>query len=263
MNAEDSTGRNDSRTVKLIIEYDGTDFSGWQAQENGPSIQVAIEKAIFLITGERLRIVGSGRTDAGVHALGQVATFRTSSTVPGQRFAAALNAKLPKSITITSSCDVSGEFHPGKNATSKKYRFRILNRLMRPALLNNRVFHFPPELDIAAMREAAGHLIGKHDFKSFTVASSIKEAGYVREIYSLEVLTTGQEVIIEISGSGFLHNMVRIIAGTLLDVGRGRLKPVDMPEIIRACNRKASGPTLPGNGLYLVEVKYAEDTPSE
>jgi tRNA pseudouridine38-40 synthase len=192
-----------------------------------------------------------------------VAIFRTTSSVPGQRFAAALNGKLPKSITITSSCDVPAEFHPRKNALSKKYRFRILNRLMRPALLNNRVFHFPPELDIAVMREATRHLVGKHDFKSFTVASSIKEAGYVREIYSLEVLTHGQEVIIEVCGSGFLHNMVRIIAGTLLDVGRGRLKPADIPGIIKACNRKMAGPTLPGNGLYLVEVNYAEDTPSE
>ncbi len=250
------------RTVRLLIEYDGTGYAGWQAQTNGPSIQVEIEQAIARVTGEKLRIAGSGRTDAGVHALGQVATFRTESDIGGERFAAALNSYLPPGIIVISSAWVSGGFHARKSARSKTYRYRVLNRAMRPALLRDKVYHFAPGLDVEAMREAAGHLVGLHDFRAFTPPSSERPAGYQREIFALEVARRGDEVVIEVAGSGFLHNMVRIIAGTLIGVGWGKMPPKEIPGIIASRDRKRAGPTAPACGLYLVSVDYGEDGPS-
>lgn len=249
-------------TVRLLIEYEGTDYSGWQAQTNGPSIQVEIEKAIAKVTGEKLRISGSGRTDAGVHALGQVATFRTESDIAGERFAAALNSYLPPDISVLSSGWVPGDFHARKSARAKTYRYRILNRTMRPALLREKVYHFAPRLDLEAMREAARHLVGRHDFRAFTPPSSERAAGCEREIFGLAVARRGDEVAIEVTGSGFLHNMVRIIAGTLIAVGRGQVSPDAIPGIIASCDRKRAGPTAPACGLYLVSVDYGEDGPS-
>ncbi len=250
------------RTVRLLVEYDGTDYSGWQVQANGPSIQEEIEKAVRKVTGEGVRIAGSGRTDAGVHALGQVATFRTGSDIAGERFAAALNSHLPADISVLSSGWVPSSFHARKSARGKTYRYRIFNRKMRPALLREKVCHFAAHLDIKAMRAAARHLVGRHDFRAFTPPSSERVAGYEREISALEVARQGDEVVIEVTGSGFLHNMVRIIAGTLIAVGRGKMPPKQIPEIIASCDRKRAGPTAPACGLYLVGVDYGEDGPS-
>jgi tRNA pseudouridine38-40 synthase len=250
------------RTVRLLIEYDGTDYSGWQAQTNGPSIQEEIERAIQRVTGEKVRIAGSGRTDAGVHALGQVATFGTDSNIAGERFAAALNSHLPADISVLDSAWVSNSFHARKAARGKTYRYRVFNRRVRPAILRNKVYHFVPALDLEAMRAAAAHLVGRHDFRAFTPPSSERVAGYEREIYSLELERAGDELVIEVTGSGFLHNMVRIVVGTLLEVGRGKLKPDALPEIVASRDRTRAGPTAPACGLYLLEVDYGENRPS-
>jgi tRNA pseudouridine38-40 synthase len=250
------------RTVRLLIEYDGTDYSGWQAQANGPSIQETIEAAIFKITAEKLRIAGSGRTDAGVHALGQVATFTTESDIPPERFAPALNGHLPEDISILCSEQVPETFHARKSALGKTYRYRIFNRRGRPALLRDKVYHFVPKLDLEAMRCAAAHMAGRHDFRAFTPTSSERPAGYEREVYSLDLRRDDQEVVIEVSGSGFLYNMVRIIAGTLIEVGRGRLASEELPGIIASRDRRRAGPTAAACGLYLVCVDYGESQPS-
>ena len=250
------------RTVRLLIEYDGADYSGWQAQINGPSVQEEIETAVFKTTGEKVRLNASGRTDAGVHALGQVATFRTESDLSPERIAAALNAHLPQAVAVLAADWAPAVFHPRKSARAKTYMYRILNRKTRPALDAGRVYHFARPLDIEAMRRAAGHLVGRHDFRSFTRPSSERPAGYEREIFNLEVIEHGGEVIIEVTGSGFLHNMVRIIAGTLIAVGRGATSADELPEIITARDREKAGPTAPACGLYLVRVDYGEDGPS-
>jgi len=250
------------RTVRLLIEYDGTPYSGWQAQANGSTIQEEIERSINKVTGESVRIAGSGRTDAGVHALGQVASFRTESDIAGERFAPALNSHLPPQIAILHSAWVPNSFHARKSAKGKTYRYRILNRRMRPALLRDKVYHFAPDLDIAAMRTAAAHIVGEHDFYAFTPPASERPMGYLREVYSLEIAQQGDEIVIDVSGSGFLHNMVRIIAGTLVEVGRGRMSADAIPAIIESRDRTQAGPTAPACGLYLVEVDYGEKKPS-
>jgi tRNA pseudouridine38-40 synthase len=246
------------RTVKLVIEYDGARYAGWQAQKNGPGIQEAVEQAIFRVTGERLRIAGSGRTDAGVHAQGQVATFKTESSIPAERFAAALNAHLPEDLAVLASEEVPASFHARKGARAKTYRYRILNRPARPALERGRVYHLVPKLDVEAMRRAARGLVGRHDFRAFTPVASVKPGGYEREIFALEVHKQGDEVVIEVTGSGFLHNMVRCIAGTLIEVGRGKLAPAAVKDILASRDRRRSGPTAPACGLYLVRVEYGE-----
>lgn len=248
------------RTIRLVIEYDGTRYAGWQAQKNDPGIQEEIERAIFRVTGEKLRVAGSGRTDAGVHALGQVASFKTESRIPAEKFAAALNAHLPEDIVVLASEEVPESFHARKSVVSKTYRYRILNRPARPALARGKVYHLVPKLDVEAMRRAARLLVGRHDFRAFTTAAcaAAKKGGCEREIFSLEVQRRGDEVDIEVAGSGFLHNMVRRIAGTLIEVGRGKLIPEEAAAILEARGARRSGPTAPACGLYLVKVEYGE-----
>jgi tRNA pseudouridine38-40 synthase len=245
-----------ARTIKLVIEYDGSNYAGWQAQKNGSGVQEAVEAAIFGVTGERLRIAGSGRTDSGVHALGQVATFKTASAIPATKFAAALNAHLPEDVAALSAEEVPADFHARKSVKSKTYRYRILNRPARPALERGRVYHLVPKLDIEAMRRSAKLLVGRHDFRAFTPVAAVKLGGYEREVFALEVTRRGDEVDIEVAGSGFLYNMVRCIAGTLIDVGRGRRPPEDVRAVIESRDRRRCGPTAPACGLYLVNVEY-------
>jgi len=246
------------RTIKLVIEYDGSNYAGWQAQKNGAGVQEAVERAIFRVTGERLRIAASGRTDAGVHALGQVATFRTESAIPAGKFAAALNAHLPADVAVLSSEEVPAGFHARKSVKSKTYRYRILNRPARPALDRGKVYHLVPKLDIEAMKRAARLLVGRHDFRAFTPVAAVKPGGYEREVFSLEVHRRGDRVDIEVSGSGFLYNMVRCIAGTLIEVGRGRRPPEDVKAVLDSRDRRKCGPTAPACGLCLVRVEYGE-----
>ncbi len=246
------------RTIKLVIEYDGANYAGWQAQKNGTGVQEAVEAAIFKVTGERLRIAGSGRTDAGVHALGQVATFKTASSVPTKKIAAALNAHLPEDVAVLSAEEAPAGFHARKSVRSKTYRYRILNRPARPALERGRVYHLVPRLDVEAMRKAARLLVGRHDFRAFTPIAAVKPGGYEREVFSLEVERSGDLVDITVAGSGFLYNMVRCIAGTLIEVGRGRRPPEDVKAVLASRDRRRCGPTAPACGLCMLKVEYGE-----
>lgn len=245
------------RNIKLIIEYDGTNYSGWQVQENGPSIQAEIENALLIITGEKIRIIGSGRTDAGVHARGQTANFKTESKMPADRFSYALNGVMPKDIVIKESCEIPEDFHARYSAKGKKYSYLILNSKFPSALLRNYAYHinYCERLDISRMRKAAECFAGTHDFAGFMSAgSSVKDT--IRTIYGITIGCSGELIKFTYEGNGFLYNMVRIITGTLVDVGIGKIKAEDIPEIIKSKDRKLAGATAPAHGLYLEEVYY-------
>ena len=241
--------------IKLIIEYDGKNYSGWQRQENANSIQSEIEKAIFKLTGNKITIHGSGRTDADVHALGQVCHFDTDDLIPPDNFAMALNTKLPYDIRVISSMQVDDEFHSRFDSKIKHYQYKIINRRRPLALDRHRAWHVVKHLDIDLMRHGAKHLLGEHDFATFMAAhSAIEDTN--RRIDKVSIEKIGDEITIDIVGNGFLRNMVRIIAGTLVNIGLGKNKPSDMIDIIKAKNRRAAGVTAPGYGLYLVSVEY-------
>ena len=243
------------RNIKLTIEYDGKKFNGWQKQPDKLNIQGEIENAIKEITGEEVELIGSGRTDAGVHAFGQVANFKTNSGLPIEKFAIAINSKLKKSIVIKEAEDVDEKFHSRYNAKQKTYRYVINNSGLSSAIYRNLETHIPQKLDIEEMKKAAKHFEGEHDFKAFK-ASGTSSKSSVRTIYKAEVIEEGNRIKIELTGNGFLYNMVRIISGTLVDVGLGKIKTEDIPNIIESEDRAKAGKTLPAHGLYLVEVKY-------
>ena len=243
------------RNIKLTLEYDGKKFNGWQKQPDKLNIQGEIENAIKEITGEEVELIGSGRTDAGVHAFGQVANFKTNSGLPIEKFAIAINSKLKKSIVIKEAEDVDEKFHSRYNAKQKTYRYVINNSKQGTAIYRDLECHIPMELDIEEMKKAAKHFEGEHDFKAFK-ASGTSSKSSVRTIYKAEVIEEGNRIKIELTGNGFLYNMVRIISGTLVDVGLGKIKTEDIPNIIESEDRAKAGKTLPAHGLYLVEVKY-------
>lgn len=241
--------------IKLIIEYDGSNYCGWQYQPNGTSIQQVIEDALFELTGERIRIHGSGRTDAGVHAIGQIASFATKSKILPEKFSHALNHKLPPDISIVSSCEVNEKFHARFSAVAKEYKYLILNRETRSPFYDNRAYRVNRELNIDAMKEAASKFAGTHDFKGF-MATGSQVIDTNRTITDISIEVNGDIVELNVRGTGFLYNMVRIIAGTILNCGLGRLDFIEIPEIILSGNRDSAGPTLPAYGLYLVKVFY-------
>ena len=243
------------RNIKLTIEYDGKDFNGWQKQPNKPNIQGEIERAIYNITKEEVDLIGSGRTDAGVHALGQVANFKTNSNIPIEKLALAINSQLKNSIIIKKAEEVDERFHSRYNAKHKTYRYIINNSPCGTAIYRNLEYCFPIKLDVAKMQEAAKYFKGEHDFKAFK-SSGTSAKNSVRTIYNASVKQEGEKIIIELTGNGFLYNMVRIISGTLLDVGLQKIKPEEIKNIIEEKDRKKAGKTLPAHGLYLVEVKY-------
>lgn len=243
------------RNIKLVIEYDGKSFNGWQKQPNKLNIQGEIEKAIEEITGEKIDLIASGRTDAGVHSLGQVANFKTNSTIDVEKIPYAINSKLKKSIVIKSAEEVPERFHSRYSVHSKTYRYTINNSKFGTALYRDMEYHFPIELDEKKMQKAAKFFEGEHDFKAFK-ASGTSSKSSVRTIYKATVERKGDRVIIELTGNGFLYNMVRIIAGTLIDVGIGKIKPEEVKEIIEKKERKNAGKTLPARGLCLLEVDY-------
>lgn len=243
------------RNIKLIIEYDGKSFNGWQKQPTKLNIQGEIEKAIGEITGEEIELIASGRTDAGVHSLGQTANFKTESNIPIEKFPIAINSKLKKSIVIKSAEEVEERFHSRYSVISKRYRYTINNSKYGSAIYRDMEYHFPIKLDVEEMKKAAKYFEGEHDFKAFK-ASGTSSKSSVRTIYKAEVIKEGERINIELTGNGFLYNMVRIISGTLLDVGLEKIKPEDIPGIIEAKDRKLAGRTLPAHGLYLVEVNY-------
>ena len=243
------------RNIKLTIEYDGKDFNGWQKQPNKLNIQGTIEKAIESIVGHEVNLTASGRTDAGVHSLGQVANFKTDSNIPIEKFAIAINSRLKKSIVIKSAEEVDERFHSRLNCKQKTYRYIINNSKQGTAIYRNLEYHISNELDVEKMQQAAKYFEGEHDFKAFK-ASGTSSKNSVRTIYKAEVYKKDEKVIIELTGSGFLYNMVRIISGTLVEVGMGKIQPEDVENIIKSQKRENAGKTLPAHGLYLVKVEY-------
>ena len=228
------------RNLKITLQYNGKNYCGWQKQPNALGIQGTVEKAIYEITKEEVKVTASGRTDAGVHALGQVANFKTESKIPAERLPDALNAKLPKDISIISCEEVDIDFHARYNACGKTYRYLS--------------YHVRYDLDLDKIRLEAKSLIGTHDFGGFmSSGSSVKDT--VRTIYDVDIQENDGMISIEVSGNGFLYNMVRIIVGTLVDIGRGRIKH-NMEEIINSKSRSMCGHTAPAHGLFLKKVNY-------
>lgn len=255
------------RNLKLTIEYDGTNYSGWQIQKYGVSIQGTIESALQKILQEKIWLIASGRTDAGAHALGQIANFKTNSKITSQRLQKALNGNLPDDIKITRIEEVPFSFHSRFNAKSKGYRYLILNQTYPSAFLKNRVYFYPYPLNIRLMRQEAKYLLGRHDFKSFCASGSsakdtirtIKRIT-IKKSYRLPLsacrLANASLLIIDIEADGFLYNMARNIVGTLIEIGRAKFPRGSLKEILYAKNRKLAGPTVPACGLYLLKVKY-------
>ncbi|MHB8732781.1 MAG: tRNA pseudouridine(38-40) synthase TruA [bacterium] len=255
------------RTLKLIVEYDGAGFCGWQRQrgsaaEGAPSVQATLEQAVAEIAGEPVPVAGAGRTDAGVHALGQVASLVTTSRIPASRFPAALNAHLPPAVRVVAAEEMPEGFHARYAATARTYRYEILNRPGPPALLRGLVHHVPEPLDVAAMHAAASALAGRHDFVAYRGAGTATKT----TICAVSAVAVGPgdeasefphpRVRIVITADRFLRHMVRMIAGTLIRVGLGRL-PVEAPgEFLNDPDNRRTGPTAPAHGLYLVRVDY-------
>jgi len=228
---------------------------GWQKQPNKLNIQGTIEKAIESITGEEIELNASGRTDSGVHSLGQVANFKTNSKLPIEKMAIAINSKLKKSIVIKKAEEVEENFHSRLSCKQKTYRYVINNSSEGSAIYRNLECHIPVKLNVDEMKIAAKYFEGEHDFKAFK-ASGTSSKSSIRKIYKAEVYEKGERIYIELTGNGFLYNMVRIIAGTLVDVGIGKIKPNEITKIIEEGKREKAGKTMPPQGLYLVEVKY-------
>lgn len=245
------------KRVKLIVAYDGTNYQGWQIQKNGVTIEEMLNRALRDLTGEEIHVLGSSRTDAGVHAMGNVAVFDTSARMPGEKFVYALNQRLPEDIRIQHSCEVPMDFHPRYQKTTKTYEYRILNReFPLPSFRLNTHFFYRP-LDEKRMQQAAEYLKGEHDFQSFCAAGAQVKTT-VRTIYELKVTRDGELITIQITGNGFLYNMVRIIAGTLMKIGQGEWEPEYIKEILEAKDRKKAGPTAPAKGLTLMEICYTD-----
>lgn len=243
------------RNIKLTIEYDGRDFNGWQKQPDKLNIQGTVENAIKAITGEDVELNASGRTDAGVHAFAQVANFKTNSNLPIEKFPLAINSKLKKSIIIKKAEEVDERFHSRLTCKRKTYRYVINNSFPGTAIYRNLEYHISTKLDIEKMQEAVKHFEGEHDFKAFK-ASGTSSKSSVRTIYKAEVHKVDEKIYIELTGNGFLYNMVRIISGTLVEVGLGKILPTDIPQIIEVGKRENAGKTLPAHGLYLLNVEY-------
>jgi tRNA pseudouridine38-40 synthase len=241
---------------KLTIEYDGTGFVGWQRQANGLSVQEALETAIARFCGERVTVHGAGRTDAGVHALGQTAHLDLTKMVPPEVLRSAVNHHLrPAAISILAAEPASDDFDARLSATNRVYLYRILNRRAPPALERGRVWHVAPPLDVGAMCEGARHLIGHHDFSTFR--DSLCQANSpLKTLDALDLHRMGDEIHIEARARSFLHRQVRNIAGTLKLVGLGRWHPDHVARALAARDRRAGGPTAPPDGLYLVEIRY-------
>jgi tRNA pseudouridine38-40 synthase len=247
------------KNIKLTIEYDGTNYSGWQNQDNAVTVQEKLEEAIKELTKEEVKLIGSGRTDSGVHARGQVANFFTNSTIPGEKFKYALNNILPGDIAIIESEEVDVNFHSRFDAVKKRYRYRIYNGEMPRPLYRNYSYHYKYNLDLDKMREAAKYLIGTHDFVSFMGSGSVVKTT-IRTIYKIDIQKLNEFIDITLEGDSFLRYMVRIIVGTLLKVGNNQISADEIPRIIEAKDRHCAGPTVPPQGLYLEEVYYPQKT---
>ena len=261
------------RNLKLTLSYDGSDFAGWQVQPGRATIQGTLASAIGRLSGENVLPQGSGRTDAGVHALAQVASFQTASTIPTENWVIALNHVLPPSIRVLEAAEAAPDFHARKSAQGKTYRYRIQRAAICPPFVARYVWHYPYPLTEEAMIASADAIIGEHDFTSFaavdpervdrmTAAPEKNEATEeitptnVRKIFSSAWKREGEELIYTVHGNGFLHHMVRNLVGTFILIGKGSITREDFEGILAACNRSAAGPTAPATGLFLVSVEY-------
>ncbi|HQK28377.1 MAG TPA: tRNA pseudouridine(38-40) synthase TruA [Smithellaceae bacterium] len=244
------------RNFKMVVEYDGSAYRGWQRQKNGLSIQQVLEEAIKKITAQKVSVIGSGRTDAGVHALNQVASFRCATKLPVNSIYRGVNSVLPEDIVVKEMEEVPFEFHAQRDVKSKIYVYKICNQKLRPALGRNYSWFVRFDLDLPKMRQAAKYLLGTHDFSCFcATGTDVKDR--VRTIMNIEIKKVAEgniEIIVE--AKGFLKYMVRNIIGTLVEVGRGKRLPEEMKKIIASRDRKIAGATAPAHGLFLMEVKY-------
>jgi tRNA pseudouridine38-40 synthase len=243
------------KRVKLTVAYDGTNYCGWQIQPNGVTIEEKLNLALGALLGEDIRVTGASRTDAGVHSLGNVCVFDTETRMPADKICYALNQRLPDDIVVIDSCEVAADFHPRFAKSRKTYEYRILNRRFPDPTrrLDTHFYHYP--LDVGAMQRAADFLVGEHDFRSFASVHMQSETS-VRTIYSCTVQRENDILTIRVTGNGFLYNMVRIIAGTLIKVGAGDIRPEQMSDILAACDRNAAGPTAPARGLTMIGLEY-------
>lgn len=247
----------EKKRIRLTVAYDGTNYHGWQLQKNGVSIEAVLNDTLSNLLHEEIQVIGASRTDSGVHALGNIAVFDTFSPMPAEKVSYAMNQRLPEDIRIQKSEEVPADWHPRHCVSRKTYEYRIYRgEFPMPVKRLYSYFTYNP-LDVAKMRRAAGFLIGEHDFKSFCQAGAQVETT-VRVIYSIEIEEQGPDLVIRVVGGGFLYNMVRIIAGTLLEVGRGRYGPEYVQEILAACDRSVAGPTAPANGLTLIRYEFLE-----
>jgi tRNA pseudouridine38-40 synthase len=248
------------RNIRLTVEYDGTGYSGWQKQPQAPTVQGTLEDRLKLISGHPVDLLVAGRTDAGVHAIGQTANFHTRSPLPVARIHQVLNQLLPHDIRIVKAQEVPPTYHATYHAKAKLYRYVIRNSKDYTVFDRHTYHHLRLPLDLAAMREAAKHLIGTHDFTAFRGTLG-KRANPKRTLIKIEIKKKGQDVLLEFTGESFLHQMVRILSGTLVYVGTGKIAPGDIPAILKSKDRKKAGPTLPPNGLFLVKVFYPKTFP--
>lgn len=252
------------RNLKVILSYDGAEFSGWQVQPDAATVQGTLASAIGRITGEKVLPQGSGRTDAGVHALAQVMTFATESSVPTGNFLKALNDILPPSVRVLEVTEAPADFHARHSARAKTYRYRIYRVPICPPFLAHYVWHYPYPLNEDAMARAAALVVGEHDFTSFAAVDPecgreddpASPASNIRKIFFCSWQRTGEELVYTVRGSGFLHHMVRNLVGTFILVGKGTLQVEDITRILNARKRSAAGATAPASGLYLVNVEY-------
>ena len=245
------------RRIRLTVAYDGTDYCGWHVQPNGMTVEEILNRELSALTGEEVKVIGASRTDAGVHAEGNVAVFDTETGIPAERIAYALNCRLPEDIVAVKSEEVPGDWHPRYQCSVKTYEYRILNREMPDPVCRRSTVHVSYPLNLGDMRTAAGYLKGEHDFKSFcSPHTEVKDT--VRTVHSLEIEKEGDIITVRISGNGFLYNMVRIIVGTLINVGRGACPPEKVKEILEARDRRKAAATAPAKGLVLKHIRYGK-----
>jgi tRNA pseudouridine38-40 synthase len=244
------------RNLRLTLEYDGSRYHGWQRQKNAPTIQESLEQALARLTGEAVRVMGSGRTDAGVHALGQVANFHSTSHLPLSAFLHGLNALLPIDIAVLDAAEAPPDFHARKSARGKTYEYRILNRPIRSPLLRPYAWWISQPLNLTAMQEAAGALAGEHDFSAFQASGSRVKSPVRRVVNAGWEAAEGDILAFTITASGFLRGMVRSLVGTMVEMGRGKRPETELTELLQTGERRRAGPTAPPQGLFLLEVAY-------
>ena len=245
----------EKKRVRLTVAYDGTNYHGWQIQNNGITIESELNRCLTDLLREPVEVIGASRTDSGVHALGNIAVFDTTSRMPAEKISYALNQRLPEDIRIQLSEEVEPDFHPRYCDSEKTYEYRILNRRFPVPTERLYSYFYHYKLDVDKMKEATSYLIGRHDFASFC-GSGAQVKTTIRTVTSMDVWRDGDMVTIRISGTGFLYNMVRIISGTLIEIGNGQYPPERMDKILKACDRAAAGPTAPAQGLTLMGIEF-------